>query len=257
MPDAANGTTISAVDADEILDSRGWPTVSVRVRLVDGSIGSASVPAGASTGRHEAAERRDGNPSRFGGRGVQDAVAAITGEIDGAVRGMDAAEQGTIDRALTVVDGTANKGRLGANAILAVSLAVARAAASSRRVPLYKQIRGGGAHRLPVPLMNVINGGRHADNGLPFQEFMIVPHGATNFAEALRWGAEVYHALADTLRKRGHRTAVGDEGGFAPDLGERARGLRPDRGGDYRRGLHARAAGRHRPRPGSQFVPRR
>ncbi len=219
MHKAACNTAIVTVDAIEILDSRGWPTISACVRLADGSVGRASVPAGASTGQHEAAERRDGNPCRFSGRGVRAAVAAITGEIDGALRGMDAAEQGEIDRALTVADGTADKGRLGANAILAVSLAAVRAAAESRRIPLYSQIGGGGGRLLPVPMMNVINGGKHADNGLPFQEFMIVPHGAGSFAEALRWGAEVYHALAATLRKRGHRTAVGDEGGFAPDLG--------------------------------------
>ena len=213
-------SAILDIHAREILDSRGNPTVEVEVLLDSGAHGLAAVPSGASTGAHEAVERRDGDPGRYGGKGVLDAVRAVDGEIFDALSGMEASDQESIDRTLIALDGTDNKGRLGANASLGVSLAVARAAADDLAMPLYRYVGGTLAHTLPVPLMNVINGGAHADNGLDFQEFMIVPVGATSFAEGLRAGAEVFHALKKELAARGLSTNVGDEGGFAPDLAD-------------------------------------
>jgi enolase len=201
----------------EILDSRGNPTVEVDVLLESGATGRAAVPSGASTGSHEAVELRDGGP-RYGGKGVGQAVAHVNGEIASALAGVEALDQRAVDAALVDLDGTPNKGRLGANATLGVSLAVARAAADDVGLPLYRYVGGAGAHVLPVPMLNVINGGAHADNNVDLQEFMIVPVGAASFAEALRWGAETYHSLKAVLAGRGLSTAVGDEGGFAPNL---------------------------------------
>jgi enolase len=211
-------TAIVDVHARQILDSRGNPTVEVDVTLEDGSMGRAAVPSGASTGVHEAVELRDGDKARWGGKGVSRAVESVNGEIANAVVGMDAEDQETIDRGLISLDGTSNKGRLGANAILGVSLASARAAADARGMPLYRYVGGIGANLLPVPMMNILNGGVHADNGIDFQEFMIVPVGAPDFAEALRCGAEVFHALKSALHEAGLSTSVGDEGGFAPRI---------------------------------------
>jgi len=202
----------------EILDSRGNPTVEADVRLDDGSIGRAAVPSGASTGEHEAVELRDEDKSRYLGKGTRKAARHINGEIAEAIRGMDATRQGEVDRRMIQLDGTHNKGRLGANAILAVSMAVARAAALSKKMPLYRYLGGDPARLLPVPMMNILNGGVHADNSVDFQEFMIAPFGATTFADALRMGAEVFHTLKAVLKKKGYSTAVGDEGGFAPNL---------------------------------------
>ncbi|MGC8792539.1 MAG: phosphopyruvate hydratase [Bryobacteraceae bacterium] len=202
----------------EILDSRGNPTVEAEVCLADGSFGRAAVPSGASTGEHEALELRDGDKKRYLGRGVTKAVGHINGEIAQAVCGMRADQQAELDRKLIELDGTPNKGRLGANAILAVSMAAARAAAASHKLPLYRYLGGVGARTLPVPLMNILNGGVHADNSVDVQEFMIVPFGAPCFAEALRMGAEIFHTLKAVLKQRGYSTAVGDEGGFAPNL---------------------------------------
>jgi enolase len=202
----------------EILDSRGNPTVEADVRLADGSVGRAAVPSGASTGEHEAVELRDGDKKRYLGRGTLKAAGHVNGEIGEAIQGMDAACQMEIDRKMIDLDGTPNKGRLGANAILAVSMAVARAAAASLGVPLYRYLGGVSASLLPVPMMNILNGGAHADNSVDFQEFMIVPFGAPNFAGALRMGAEVFHTLKGVLKKKRYSTAVGDEGGFAPNL---------------------------------------
>jgi enolase len=202
----------------EILDSRGNPTVEADVRLADGSMGRAAVPSGASTGEHEAVELRDGDMKRYLGKGTLKASGYVNGEIAAAIRGMDAACQKEIDQKMIDLDGTPNKGRLGANAILAVSMAVARAAAASLRVPLYRYLGGVSASVLPVPMMNILNGGAHADNSVDFQEFMIVPFGAPNFADALRMGAEVFHTLKSVLKKKKYSTAVGDEGGFAPNL---------------------------------------
>src|ERR1700735_3597597 len=210
-------TAIVDVIAREILDSRGNPTVEVDVRLEDGSFGRAAVPSGASTGAHEAVELRDGG-KRYGGKGVEKAVAAVNGEIFDAICGMDAEEQRRIDNAMIALDGTPNKARLGANAILAVSLAVAKAAAQASGLPLYRYVGGPKAELLPVPMMNIINGGVHADNPIDFQEFMIMPVGAESFREALRMGAEVFHTLKKQLADAGHNTNVGDEGGFAPNL---------------------------------------
>lgn len=209
----------------EILDSRGNPTVEVEATLETGAVARAAVPSGASTGRHEAVERRDGDPARYGGKGVRDAVEAVNGEIFDALSGRDIEDQRALDLALIALDGTSDKSRLGANATLGVSLAVARAGALARSAPLYRYIGGVDAHCLPVPLMNVVNGGAHADNGLDLQEFMIAPVGAPNFAEALRWGAEVFQALRRRLAAAGHATSVGDEGGFAPDLKSAAEAL--------------------------------
>ena len=210
-------TAIVDISGREILDSRGHPTVEVEILLEDGTVGRAAVPSGASTGRHEAVELRDGD-ERYGGRGVRKAVEAVNGELFDALSGMEAEQQAEIDETMTVLDGTANKARLGANAILGVSLAVARAAASAAGAPLFRYVGGVAARDLPVPMMNVINGGAHADNAIDFQEFMIVPVSAPSFAEALRTGAEIFHALRARLRRDGLNTNVGDEGGFAPAL---------------------------------------
>ena len=218
-------TALTDLRAREILDSRGNPTVEVEATLETGAAVRAAVPSGASTGKHEAVERRDGDPARYGGRGVRGAVEAVNGEIFDALSGRDAEDQRALDLALIELDGTGDKSRLGANATLGVSLAIARAGALARGVPLYRHIGGVDAHLLPAPLMNVVNGGAHADNGLDFQEFMIAPVGAPSFAEALRWGAEVFHALRARLAAAGHATSVGDEGGFAPDLGSAAEAL--------------------------------
>ena len=211
-------TAIIDVHGREILDSRGNPTVEVDVLLEDGSFGRAAVPSGASTGAHEAVELRDGDKGRYLGKGVLKAVAAVNDEIAEALVGMDAEDQRDIDLAMIELDGTENKGRLGANAILGTSLAVAKAAADARGLPLYSYVGGVSAHVLPVPMMNIINGGEHADNPIDFQEFMIMPVGADSLAEAVRWGAEVFHTLKKGLHEKGLATAVGDEGGFAPNL---------------------------------------
>jgi enolase len=202
----------------EILDSRGNPTVEADVHLADGSVGRAAVPSGASTGEHEAVELRDGDAERYLGKGTEKAVKNILKKIAPEVTGMEAEEQSAIDHKMIELDGTPNKAKLGANAILAVSMAAARAAAQSQITPLYRYLGGVGANLLPVPMMNILNGGAHADNSVDPQEFMIVPHGASKFSEALRMGVEVFHTLKGVLKKRGYSTAVGDEGGFAPNL---------------------------------------
>jgi len=209
---------IETIVAREILDSRGNPTVEVEVFLLDGSWGRAAVPSGASTGVHEALELRDGDASRYAGKGVTEAVRSVEERIAEELVGWEATDQAGIDARMLAMDGTPNKEKLGANAILGVSLAVAHAAASSLDLPLYRHIGGVHAHVLPVPMMNILNGGKHAVEGLDLQEFMIVPAGAPTFAEALRWGSEIYHALKEVLKSRGYRTGVGDEGGFAPSL---------------------------------------
>jgi enolase len=211
-------TAILDITAREILDSRGNPTVEVDVVLEDGSFGRAAVPSGASTGAHEASELRDGDKARYMGKGVLKAVTAVNSEIFELLADSDAEDQIAIDRAMIDLDGTPNKARLGANAILGVSLAVAKAAAASAGMPLYRYVGGPNAHVLPVPMMNIINGGAHADNPIDFQEFMVVPVGASSLAEAVRMGAEVFHTLKGALKKAGHNTNVGDEGGFAPNL---------------------------------------
>lgn len=211
-------TKIKDVKAREILDSRGNPTVEVDLLLQDGSFGRAAVPSGASTGEHEAVELRDGDKSRYMGKGTLKAVANVNGEIRKAVKGKDALEQGQLDQLMIDLDGTPNKARLGANAILGVSMAAAKACAASKGMPLYKYIGGSKAHVLPVPMMNILNGGAHADNNVDLQEFMIMPLGADSFATALRWGSEVFHNLKKILHDKKLSTAVGDEGGFAPDL---------------------------------------
>ena len=211
-------STIIDIHAREILDSRGNPTVEVDVILEDGSMGRAAVPSGASTGAHEAVEKRDGDKARYMGKGVLEAVAAVNGELAENIVGFDATEQVAIDRTMIEIDGTPNKGRLGANAILGVSLAVAKAAADFTTQSLYRYVGGTSAHVLPVPMMNIINGGEHADNPIDFQEFMIMPVGAPSLAEAVRWGAEVFHTLKKGLAEKGLSTSVGDEGGFAPNL---------------------------------------
>jgi len=208
---------IDAIHAREILDSRGNPTVEVEVLLTDGSLGRAAVPSGASTGEFEAVERRDGDKDRYLGKGVRDAVAAV-GELAEELEGEFAADQRAVDRLMLDMDGTENKGKLGANAVLGVSMAVAVAAAQSADLPLYKYLGGPNAHVLPVPMMNILNGGAHADSNVDIQEFMIAPIGAPSFAEALRWGAEVYHELKKVLQEKGLSTGLGDEGGFAPSL---------------------------------------
>ena len=212
-------TAITAIRGRQILDSRGNPTVEVDVSLEDGSFGRAAVPSGASTGAHEAVELRDGDKGRWGGKGVEKAVESVNGEIAEALAGHDAEDQGEIDASMIALDGTENKGRLGANAILGVSLATAKAAAESAGMPLYRYIGDGSATMLPVPMMNIVNGGVHADNPIDFQEFMIMPVGASSFSEALRCGAEVFHALKSELHSKGLSTSVGDEGGFAPNIG--------------------------------------
>ena len=211
-------TAIIDLQGRQIIDSRGNPTVEVDVFLEDGSFGRAAVPSGASTGAHEAVEKRDGDKTRWLGKGVDAAVEAVNGEIADTIRGLEAEDQIEIDTALIELDGTENKGRLGANAILGISLAVAKAAADARGLPLYRYVGGVGAHVLPVPMMNIINGGEHADNPIDFQEFMIMPVGADSILEAVRCGSEIFHTLKKGLHEKGLATAVGDEGGFAPNL---------------------------------------
>jgi enolase len=210
--------SIEAVGAREILDSRGNPTVEVEVALDDGTVARAAVPSGASTGAFEAVELRDGDPARYGGKGVEKAVLAVIDEIGPELLGFDASEQRLVDQALIDLDGTSGKSRLGANAILGVSLAVAKAAADSANLPLFRYLGGPNAHVLPVPMFNILNGGAHADSNVDIQEFMIAPIGAPTFAEAFRWGAEVYHSLKSVLKTKGLSTGLGDEGGFAPSL---------------------------------------
>ena len=212
-------TKIASIQALEILDSRGNPTVRVRLGLDDGTVATSSVPSGASTGENEAVELRDGDKARYGGKGVRKAVANVIEKIAPKVIGLDPAHQAEIDGLMISLDGTPNKSALGANAILGVSMAVARAAAQSAKLPLYAYLGGVGATRLPVPMMNILNGGKHAPNSVDFQEFMVMPIGAPSFAEALRYGAETFHALAKLLKGKGYATSVGDEGGFAPNLG--------------------------------------
>ena len=209
---------ITKLEAIEILDSRGNPTVQVRVSLASGAHGIAKVPSGASTGKKEAVELRDGDKGRYGGKGVLKAIGHVTGEIQNAVKGMDAANQAQLDQKMIALDGTENKARLGANALLGVSMAVAKAAAAEKKLPLYAHLNPDGAYTMPVPMLNVLNGGKHADNNVDFQEFMIAPAGAPSFAEALRAAAETFHALKEVLHKKGYSTGVGDEGGFAPQL---------------------------------------
>jgi enolase len=209
---------IAEILGREVIDSRGNPTVEAEVILADGARGRAIVPSGASTGEHEAVELRDGDKQRYQGKGVLKAVSHVNGEIAEALIDMDASDQGSLDKKMIELDGTENKGRLGANAILAVSMAAARAAAESFGLPLYRYLGGATANVLPTPMMNILNGGAHADNNVDFQEFMVMPVGADSFSEALRWGVEVFHTLKGVLKKRGYSTAVGDEGGFAPSL---------------------------------------
>jgi enolase len=211
-------TQIAQIHAREILDSRGNPTVEADVILISGQRGRAAVPSGASTGEHEAVELRDGDSKRYGGKGVLKAVANVNNLIAGELKGMDALDQKAIDRKLIQLDGTPNKAKLGANALLSVSMANARAAANVHNLPLYRYLGGNAANTLPVPMMNILNGGAHADNNVDFQEFMIVPVGAGRFSEALRMGAEIFHTLKSVLKKKGYVTGVGDEGGFAPNL---------------------------------------
>jgi enolase 1/2/3 len=211
-------SNIAAIHAREVLDSRGNPTVEAEVFLGDGAMGRAIVPSGASTGEHEAVELRDGDTSRFQGKGVLKAVENVNGEIAEALANWDAFDQRGLDHRMIELDGTENKARLGANAILAVSMGAARAAAASLDVPLYRYLGGAGANTLPTPMMNILNGGAHADSNVDFQEFMVMPVGAPSFSEALRWGVEVFHTLKGVLKKRGYNTAVGDEGGFAPSV---------------------------------------
>ncbi len=211
-------TTIAEIRGRQVLDSRGNPTVEAEVFLDGGASARAIVPSGASTGEHEAVELRDGDQQRYKGKGVLKAVENVNGEIAAALAGMDAADQRTLDAEMIALDGTPNKGRLGANAILAVSMAAARAAARAFELPLYRYLGGAGANTLPVPQMNILNGGAHADNNVDFQEFMVMPVGAPSFSEALRWGVEVFHTLKGVLKKRGYNTSVGDEGGFAPSV---------------------------------------
>ena len=219
-------TEIIDIHAREILDSRGNPTVEVDVTLEDGSTGRAAVPSGASTGAHEAVEKRDGDSRRYLGKGVLEAVESVNGEISGAILGFEAEEQVAVDEAMIELDGTPNKSRLGANAILGVSLAVAKAAADAAALPLYRYIGGTQARVLPTPMMNIINGGAHADNPIDFQEFMVMPVGAPRVTDAIRWGAEIFHTLKSALKKAGYNTAVGDEGGFAPEPSFRRSGAR-------------------------------
>ncbi|MGD2110942.1 MAG: phosphopyruvate hydratase [Phycisphaerae bacterium] len=218
-------TTIVHVEAREILDSRGNPTVEATVVLEDESHGEAAVPSGASTGKHEAVELRDGDPKRYRQKGVLNAVEFVNGEIADSVIGLDATDQEDVDQTMIELDGTPNKARLGANAILSVSLAAAKAAARSCNLPLFRYLGGPRAHVMPVPMMNILNGGKHADNNVDFQEFMLQPWGAPSFAEALRMGAECFHALKDVLSERGYNTNVGDEGGFGPNLGSNEEAL--------------------------------
>ena len=211
-------STIAAIHARQVLDSRGNPTVEAEVFLADGSMGRAIVPSGASTGEHEAVELRDDDTNQFMGKGVLKAVENVNGEIANCLAGLDGFDQRGLDAKMIELDGTPNKGRLGANAILSVSMAAARASAKSLDIPLYRYLGGAGANTLPLPMMNILNGGAHADNNVDFQEFMVMPVGAPSFSEALRWGVEVFHTLKGVLKKRGYNTAVGDEGGFAPSV---------------------------------------
>ncbi len=211
-------TTITEIRGRQVLDSRGNPTVEAEVFLVGGASARAIVPSGASTGEHEAVELRDGDQKRYKGKGVLKAVENVNGELADSLAAMDAADQRALDAKMIELDGTSNKGRLGANAILAVSMAAARASARAFELPLYRYLGGTGANTLPVPMMNILNGGAHADNNVDFQEFMVMPVGAPSFYEALRWGVEVFHTLKGVLKKRGYNTAVGDEGGFAPSV---------------------------------------
>ena len=243
-------TAITDIIAREMLDSRGNPTVEVDVLLEDGSRGRAAVPSGASTGAHEAVELRDGDKTRYLGKGVQKAVAAVEGEIFDAIGGMEAEAQGKIDETMIALDGTPNKARLGANAILGVSLAVAKAAALANRLPLYRYVGGTQARVLPVPMMNIVNGGMHADNPIDFQEFMIMPVGAETFSEGLRMGVEVFQTLKKALHDKGLNTNVGDEGGFAPDLKSAEEALEPGDEGDRERRLQAWRGCRAGARPG-------
>jgi enolase 1/2/3 len=218
-------SNIAEIRARQVLDSRGNPTVEAEVWLQDGTVGRAIVPSGASTGEHEAVELRDGDKSQYVGKGVLKAVENVNGEIADALANFDAADQRTLDQKMIELDGTENKGRLGANAILAVSMAAARAAATCYETPLYRYLGGAGANTLPTPMMNILNGGAHADNNVDFQEFMVMPVGAPSFSEALRWGVEVFHTLKGVLKKRGYNTAVGDEGGFAPSVKSNVEGI--------------------------------
>jgi len=211
-------SNIADIHAREVIDSRGNPTVEAEVTLADGSFGRAIVPSGASTGEHEAVELRDGDAERYSGKGVLKAVENVNGEIAEALANMDASDQRALDQKMIELDGTGNKGRLGANALLSVSMAAARAAGNSFGLPLYRYLGGAGANTLPTPMMNILNGGAHADNNVDFQEFMVMPVGASSFSEALRWGVQVFHILKGVLKKRGYNTAVGDEGGFAPSV---------------------------------------
>src|SRR5256714_2562863 len=218
-------TNIGDIRAREVLDSRGNPTVEAEVQLTNGAVGRAIVPSGASTGEHEAVELRDGDNRRYFGKGVLKAVENVNGEIANALANMDATQQRAIDQKLIELDGTENKARLGANAILAVSMAVARAAAAEYQLPLYRYLGGDAVNLLPLPMMNILNGGAHADNNVDFQEFMVMPVGAEMFSDALRWGVEVFHTLKGVLKKRGYNTAVGDEGGFAPSVKSNVEGI--------------------------------
>src|SRR6266481_4466058 len=211
-------SNISEIRGRQVLDSRGNPTVEAEVWLQDGTVGRAIVPSGASTGEHEAVELRDGDNDKYLGKGVLKAVDNVNGEIADALAGFDAADQRALDQKMIELDGTDNKGRLGANAILAVSMAAARAAAVCYTLPLYRYLGGASANTLPTPMMNILNGGAHADNNVDFQEFMVMPVGAKSFSDALRWGVEVFHTLKGVLKKRGYNTGVGDEGGFAPSV---------------------------------------
>jgi len=244
-------TTIESVFGREILDSRGNPTVEVEVELDGGARGRAAVPSGASTGEREAVELRDGDKKRYLGKGVLKAVKAVNNELAAELLGEDALDQALVDSLMIELDGTANKERLGANAILAVSLAVAKAAAEATGQPLYRYVGGANARTLPVPFMNIINGGAHADNTLDPQEFMIVPHGAPTFAEALRMGVEVFHTLKGILKKKGLATSVGDEGGFAPDLKSSEEALETIleaiKGAGYKAGGRSRSPSTSRP----------
>src|SRR6202522_3890450 len=218
-------SNIAAIHAREVLDSRGNPTVEAEVFLGDGSFGRAIVPSGASTGEHEAVELRDGDTNRFLGKGVLKAVENVNDEIAEALANWDAFDQRGLDHRMIELDGTETKARLGANAILAVSMAAARASAASLDIPLYRYLGGAGANTLPTPMMNILNGGAHADRHVDFQEFMVMPVGAESFSEALRWGVEVFHTLKGVLKKKGYNTAVGDEGGFAPSLKSNAEAI--------------------------------
>ncbi len=244
---------IIGIQGREILDSRGNPTVEAEVQLQDGSVGSAAVPSGASTGEHEAVELRDGDKARYLGKGTLKAVENINGAISEEIIGLDALDQELIDQTMLDLDGTPNKGKLGANAILAVSMAVAKAAANCSGLPLFRYLGGCGANVLPVPMMNILNGGKHADNNVDFQEFMIQPWGAPNFREALRMGTEIFHALAGVLKDKGYNTSVGDEGGFAPSLKKgNEEPLQSDRRGGQEGRLQVRRGCLHRPRSGCQ-----